>query len=125
MKVVLIVFIALVILGILHYLFPVIQVCGDSMYPTYLDGEVIIGTRIYRKSKLKHGDVILYKSPTEDGKTVIKRIQYITLKNGRQFYCLGDNSDHSYDSRYYGYVSSKKLVCKVINQRRNLNNVCN
>lgn len=107
-----------IVLGILYYLFPVIQVVGDSMYPTYKDGEIIFGTRLYRKSKLKKKDVIIYISPKEE-KIVIKRIDDIHKKNNRlYFYCLGDNSDYSYDSRYYGFVSSRRLKCKVLNQRR-------
>lgn len=119
-----IVVIIAVILFVLYHLFPLIQVCGDSMYPTYLDSEIIFGTKLYRKSKLKKGDVILYKSPNEN-RTVIKRIDEIKIERGiTYFYCLGDNSEHSYDSRNYGFISSKSLVCKVINQRRN-GNVCN
>ena len=110
-------------LVVLHYLFPLIQVCGDSMYPTYLDSEIIIGTRLYRKSKLKKGDVIVYHTPT-DNKVVIKRIDLIErVRRESLFFCLGDNADHSYDSRNYGFISSKNLVCKVVNQRRN-KNVC-
>ena len=115
--------ITVIVVAILYYVFPFIQVCGDSMYPTYLDGEVIIGTRIFNKSKLKKGDIIVYKSPTDD-KIVIKRIERLmTDKKGELFiYCLGDNADFSYDSRMYGYFSSKNLVCKVLNQRRYLYN---
>lgn len=119
--------ITLIIIGvilflIIYHLFPIIKVCGDSMFPTYFDDEIIFGSRVYRKSKLKVGDVILYKSPMEKNRVVIKRISSI-MNDGRTlyFYCLGDNADHSYDSRYYGYVSSKNLVCRVINQRRNEN----
>lgn len=111
--------------GILHHLFPVIQVVGDSMFPTYRDGEIIFGSKFYFKSKLKKGDVILYY-PNNDSKVVIKRIDDIKTINGvLHFYCLGDNADYSYDSRAYGFISSKRLVCKVINQRRNYNDVCN
>lgn len=117
-----------IVLGILYYLFPPIQIIGDSMYPTYKDGEVVCGSRVFRKSKLKKGDVIVYKTPT-DGKIVIKRVDRIInyYRLGKltfEFYCLGDNSDHSFDSRHYGYISSKKIVCKVINQR-GIDNVCN
>lgn len=125
MKVIAVIIVAIiVVLCVLHYLFPIIQVIGDSMYPTYFDGEIIVGTRLFRKSKLKKGDVILYVCPTDD-KTVIKRIDSVDVRtSSRFFYCLGDNPPKSYDSRYYGYVSSKNLVCKVIDQRRN-SNVCN
>lgn len=106
---------------LIKYLFPAIQVIGDSMHPTYKDGEVIFGTRLYRKSKLKVGDVIIYHSPNEEGKIVIKRIATIDTcgKNNKRlaFYCLGDNADCSYDSRYYGFVISNRIVCKVLNQR--------
>lgn len=105
----------------LYHLFPLIQVVGDSMHPTYVNGEIILGTRLYRKSKLKVGDVIVYKSPNEN-RIVIKRIAKIKTHYGHNYYfCLGDNLDNSYDSRYYGSISSKSIVCKVINQRRNEN----
>ena len=110
--------------SVTHYLFPLIQIVGDSMFPTYKDSEVLVGTRLYRKSKLKVGDVILYHSPT-DKKVVVKRISKIHKNKTLEFYCLGDNSDHSYDSRYYGYISSKAIVCKLVEQRRNINNVSN
>ena len=118
----------IVALGVaVYHSFPLIQVVGDSMYPTYLNSEIIFGTKFFRKSKLKIGDVIVYKSPRED-RIVIKRIAYISA-DSRFVYCLGDNADHSYDSRHYGNVPSKRIVCKVINQRRKedyelTNNLC-
>lgn len=109
------------LIGLIYYLFPPIQVIGDSMYPTYSDGEIIFGRRVYLKSKLKVGQVIVYTSPLDDI-TVIKRIDSITEDfNGHpMFYCLGDNSQCSHDSRDYGYVLSRNLVCKVINPREKI-----
>lgn len=112
------IFLCIVVIGfILFRSFPLIQVVGSSMYPTYKDGEIIVGTRLYRKSKLKVGDVIVYSSPT-DNKKVIKRISSILRDGSMSLYCLGDNAEESYDSRYYGYFSSKLVICKVVNQRR-------
>lgn len=99
----------------LYFLLPFIEVVGDSMFPTYKNGEIILGTRLYRKSKLKIGDVIVYKSPT-DGKIVIKRIDAIK-EDAHWFYCLGDNLDCSYDSRYYGFIPHKNIVCKILRPR--------
>ena len=121
MKVFIIGLLIVVVLFVLYYLFPLIQVCGNSMYPTYRDGEVLIGTKLYKKHNIKKGDVILYRSPSDNNRTVIKRVDHFIIDNNNlYFYCLGDNSDNSYDSRMYGFISSKSLVCKVINQRRNL-----
>ena len=123
-KILIVLVVMMLVLVMLHHTFPFIQVCGSSMYPTYRDSEVIVGYRLYRKKKLNIGDVILYHSPMEKDRVVIKRIANIK-KEGKNllFYCLGDNPDESYDSRYYGWVSSKNFVCRVINQRRNAN-VC-
>ena len=118
--------VACVLLAILYYVFPLIKVIGYSMYPTYFDGEIIVGTRLFRKDKLKVGEVVLYKSPVEQDRIVIKRISQILIDGkNRSFYCLGDNASESYDSRYYGFISSKNLVCKVINQREDANNASN
>lgn len=121
MKVLIEISIVTVVIFVIHYLFPVIQICGDSMHPTYRDGEILVGTRLFRVSNLKKNDVIIYICPT-DGRNVVKRIADITPQyNGEDllFYCLGDNADHSYDSRAYGYISSKRIVCRLIKQRRN------
>ena len=99
----------LVISGVLLFLFPYIEVCGESMYPTYKDGEIIRGYRIHKK--LQVGDVIVYRCPT-DNKKVIKRVCGIDNANNL-YYFLGDNREYSYDSRYYGWVDKSAIVCTV------------
>ena len=111
----------------LYIAFPLINVIGASMYPTYTNGEIVFGTRLYKKSKLKKGDVIVYRSPAENDRLVIKRISNIIKDSPNEYllYCVGDNHKASYDSRYYGYFSSKNVVCKLLNQRRKIEDVCN
>ena len=121
------VIIVLIVVGIFLYrAFPLISVTGASMFPTYQNGEIVVGTRLFRVCNLRKGDVIVYKSPTEKDRLVIKRIRYIVKdsKNEYLLYCVGDNHNASYDSRYYGHFSSNRIVCKVLDQRRNMNDVC-
>lgn len=103
--------------GLLYYFFPIIEVCGISMFPTYRDNEFIIGTRLFRKRSLKIGDVVMYHPPNGRKRVVIKRIHDIDLSAGVMF-CVGDNEDESYDSRDYGFVSLNRIVCIPIKQRK-------
>ena len=114
--------IALIVLAIclaifiILFFFPVVQICGYSMFPTLTDGEFYIGKRVFRKSKCKVGKIYVYRPPyASDGeKFVIKRLA--DIKDGKYFF-LGDNADDSYDSRYYGYVDSKNVVAKLITRK--------
>lgn len=97
-------------------LFPIVQICGYSMFPTLSDGEFYMSRRVFRKSKCKVGKIYVYRPPyeSEEEKFVIKRLAYI--KDGK-YYFLGDNADDSYDSRYYGYVSSKNVVAQLLTRK--------
>jgi nickel-type superoxide dismutase maturation protease len=108
--VILLVFI--LVLSFLLWLFPIIEVFGDSMYPTLHDREYIIGQRKIRKepSTFKINEIYIYKPPVGDSRLVIKRLTRVT-KYGLVF--MGDNKDHSYDSRHYGYVSPYQVIAKV------------
>ena len=102
-----------IIVALIAFLFPLIEVEGFSMFPTYKDGEFLHGYRFFRT--LKVGDVVVYKLKRNGEKRiVIKRISDI---KGDTIYLLGDNFDESYDSRNYGYVPKKDIVCKIIEQR--------
>lgn len=124
----------IVVLGIVAFIiysFSFVRVCGSSMYPSYIDGDIIFAYRIYNKHRIKKGDVVVFIR-REDAVIndkgipepyVIKRVQDIQDKDGvLKFYCLGDNSEDSFDSRYYGYINSGCIKFKPFRQidRRNI-----
>lgn len=98
------------------FFFPVIQICGYSMFPTLTDRETYFGRRIFRKDKCEVGNIYVYRPPydSDEEKFVIKRLA--DIKDGK-YYFLGDNPDDSYDSRYYGYVDSKNVVAQLLTRK--------
>lgn len=113
------VFFVILVILVLFFLFPFIQVCGDSMTPTYKDNEVILSTRLFNRKNLKIGDVVVtkfkYKDETEGHQIVIKRVADVY---GGKVYLLGDNPTVSYDSRDYGYVPLDYVICRIIKPRK-------
>lgn len=105
----LIIVLLIALLGVLMYLFPLIQVCGDSMKPTFNDGDIILGCRLF---SMKVGSVYVYHPPIGE-KYVIKRLT-IAGKSRDKYFFEGDNSSCSYDSRMYGCVSKSKMVAKYV-----------
>ena len=113
-----IILIIAVVAIILIYSFPIVYICGNSMYPTYKDGEKILSTRLFFPDNLKVGDVVIFIPPSktrDEVQFVIKRVQHIN-DNGK-FFLVGDNLDGSYDSRDYGYVDKSHLISKAIKSR--------
>lgn len=114
-------FFILIVCGVIYYMFPLVNVCGSSMFPTYVDGEIIFSTRLFRKHKIKVGDVIVFKHPYVKGRLLIKRVADLFYSRDGELlsiYFLGDNSSDSYDSRNFGYVLTKDLVSKVLFPRK-------
>ena len=100
---------SVVAVAILYYAFPVIQVCGDSMNPTFKDGDIILGCRLF---SIKKREVYIYHPPVGE-KYVIKRLTQVSSTTNKLFF-EGDNPDYSYDSRMYGYVARDKVVARYI-----------
>ena len=101
---------AIIVVTLLIYIFPIIQVCGISMSPTFNDGDIILGCRLCHH--LKSGEVYIFTPPVGE-KYVIKRLTLISCITGKLFF-EGDNPDNSYDSRMYGYISRDKVVARYI-----------
>ena len=113
-----------------------IQIVGNSMFPTLKDGEIGICTRI---SKISRFDIVVVNQddrkiikrviglPNEtieykDNQLYIngnlvkdtKKVGFtkdfkVTLGND-EYFCMGDNREHSLDSRKYGAYSRKQIM---------------
>jgi len=105
-----------VFLIVLYFLFPVILVIGDSMYPAYRDGKFLLSVKVLFRSQMRVNEVYAYKSP--EGLMVIKRLIYI--KDGEYFF-EGDNREVSHDSRAYGYIPFKNIKAHIFNSEKVVN----
>jgi signal peptidase I len=66
---------ASIFLVVYIFFFRPFQVSGESMFPTYKNGEYILTNLIsLRFSAPKQGDVIVFKAPTNEEKDFIKRV---------------------------------------------------
>lgn len=94
----------------------------ESMEPTLKKDSLILASRIY--GELQVGDIIVF---THDGQYLIKRIAAIggdsiehqgetLVVPEESFYVLGDNVNHSHDSRYWEepFVSRKDVKAKLL-----------
>lgn len=93
----------------------------ESMEPTLKKDSYIVGTRIF--SKLEIGDIIILH---HDGKLLVKRIAAeegeaiehngvgLMVPEGC-YYVLGDNAEHSLDSRYWEdpFVKQEDIVARL------------
>jgi nickel-type superoxide dismutase maturation protease len=87
------------------------KIVGNSMLPTYRDGEIVLVNRVsflFREPKV--GDIVAIKDP-RDKKVLIKRIEKIEDK---RYFVLGDNKHSSTDSREFGMIGKNDIVGRVI-----------
>ena len=97
-------------------------VTSESMEPTLKKGNIIFGFRLY--GELHTGDIVIFRY---DDKLLVKRIAAspgeiidhngirLTVPDGN-FYLLGDNSENSFDSRYWDevFVKAEDIVAKLL-----------
>ena len=121
---------------VLRFVLLVGYVPTPSMEPTLPQNSIIIGTRQF--GELKTGDIIVFQ---KDGVLVVKRIagspgeridltkisymesvpipiyeQEVITVPENAYFLLGDNSQNSWDSRYWDdpFVPAEAIVAKVI-----------
>ncbi len=116
------VIVTLTIVILFHSIFFLGYVPTESMEPTLDTGSIILGIR--RFGELQKGDIVVFKF---DGSYLVKRIaavegDVIEHKGSSKtvpescVYVLGDNAEHSYDSRYWEdpFIPIKDIMAKVI-----------
>lgn len=88
-----------------------VAIKGRSMAPTLLPGDHVLVRPVRR---LRRRDLVVVRDPDLNGNWVIKRVAALpgesvtvggrTLHAGAGIVLLGDNAEHSTDSRHYGAV---------------------
>ena len=112
----------IVIIILFHTVFMLGYVPSSSMEPTLETGSLILGLRLH--GKLNTGDIIIFR---HENSYLVKRIaaiegdvveHYGIIKSVPEdcFYVLGDNTEHSYDSRYWKnpFVPIDDVAAKVV-----------
>lgn len=114
--------ITMTIIILFHTVFMLGYVPTCSMEPTLKTGSLILGFRPY--GNLEKGDIIIFK---HEDSCLVKRIAAVegeTVDHSGEskivpescYYVLGDNTEHSHDSRYWEnpFVSADDIIAKVI-----------
>jgi nickel-type superoxide dismutase maturation protease len=83
-----------------------LEVEGESMAPTLLDGDRVL---VCRCAPARPGDVVALVDPA--GRTVVKRVAGIGAAGVT---VVGDNSDLSTDSRHFGPIGPEAIQGRVV-----------
>lgn len=99
-------------------------VSGQSMQPTFDDGDIIYATTVREDTDLKTGDIVMFQ---HEDQLMMKRIHGspgetigdteedaalgipLTTLGENEYFCVGDNYDHSKDSRMIGPIPKANI----------------
>ena len=114
--------ITLAVVILFHSIFFLGYVPTESMEPTLKTGSLILGLRCF--DELQNGDIIIFRHDgcylvkriaASAGETVIHQNKLIIVPEN-SFFMLGDNADHSFDSRHWEdpFVSLDDVMAKLL-----------
>ncbi|MFI3211567.1 MAG: S26 family signal peptidase [Peptostreptococcaceae bacterium] len=104
--------ITVVFIGLGSIFIPLVEVDGESMLPTFQDGDLVTTVKVFRKTNVVEGDIYVYTRTSVEGFDyyVIKRAIKV---EGDYIFFEGDNKEGSVDSRHYGMVHKKYVKYHV------------
>ena len=95
--------------------FEIVQVMGNSMLPTFADGDrILIKYRTSDLQPIHQGDVVMIE---REGETMLKRIVRYEIggHTGQGMVTVeGDKKEESIDSRHWGAIPSRFVKARVI-----------
>lgn len=99
-------------------MFKIAKITGHSMQPTLQEGDLLFVVNLWKVTKYKKRQIVIFESGLPKTPYLIKRISNIWYEinrcgNSKEFVWLqGDNLEHSYDSTKFGKVEVTK-ICGV------------
>ena len=84
-------------------------IAEDSMVPTLRPGDWVFGVR--RPGTIRPGDIVVVEHPRRPGFELVKRVAGLEHAGVD---LVGDNADHSTDSRHFGPVPSDAVRARLI-----------
>jgi signal peptidase I len=104
----------------------VVEVRGDSMRPTFQDGDRLLAIRRWASPPVRPGDVVIVRAPAASWRpeeplsaattVIVKRVVVPPADRGLPrggFWVRGDAPD-SYDSRRFGAIEQRALVGRAV-----------
>lgn len=93
-----------------------IRISGDSMAPTFQDGDLLfLDTKAYQRTEPAARDIVVIRHPFHKDMLLIKRVVAFAQegKRAEKVFVVGDNPCASTDSRTFGAVPLDSVQGKI------------